>query len=106
MLGCLSHSNRKGSRALSKDCQEDLGDGTDCRHSERLPRGVKSKPGRCLGCFSEESQEESPKRYQATCSKAWRKGKNRLSKEVQEARDVEGRSVCGKGHRVGLSLGA
>lgn len=34
------------------------------------------------------------------------RGRNRLSKEVQDARGVEEGSVCGKGHRVGLSLGA
>lgn len=34
------------------------------------------------------------------------RGRNKLSKEGQEARGVEGGSVCGKGHMVGLSLGA
>lgn len=34
------------------------------------------------------------------------RGRNKLSKEVQEARGEEGGSVCGKGHMVGLSLGA
>lgn len=73
----------------------------ESRCSERLLRGMRPKPRRCLGSFSERKSSEAS----SYLLKSMEEGEeNRVSKEVQDAR-VVGRPGVSKGHREGLSLG-
>lgn len=61
--------------------------------------GMRSKPGRCLGSFS----EGKPSAASSNLLKSMEEGEKTGCKEVQDAR-VVGRPGVSKGHREGLSL--